>query len=100
MAKLLSQADRPKMMLTLPEWRQETDRDALFRSFHFVDFSQAFGFMCRVALAAERMDHHPDWFNAYNRVDIRLTTHDCKGLSENDISLARKIDAIYDGQKD
>jgi 4a-hydroxytetrahydrobiopterin dehydratase len=88
------------MMANLPDWRQETDRDALFRSFRFVDFSQAFGFMCRVALAAERMDHHPDWFNAYSRVDITLTTHDCKGLSEKDMRLARLIDAIYDGRQD
>lgn len=95
MVEKLSQADRSVMLLKLLEWRELTDREALFRSFRFTDFNAAFGFMTRVALAAERMNHHPEWFNVYNRVDITLMTHDCKGLSENDVRLARAIDAIY-----
>ncbi len=69
-------------------------RDALFRSIRFADFSTAFGFMARVALLAEQMNHHPEWFNVYNRVDITLTTHDCHGLSERDIHLATAINAL------
>lgn len=95
MVEKLSQADRSVMLLKLLEWRELTDREALFRSFRFADFNAAFGFMTRVALAAERMNHHPEWFNVYNRVDITLMTHDCHGLSENDVRLARAIDAIY-----
>jgi 4a-hydroxytetrahydrobiopterin dehydratase len=64
------------------------------RSFKFADFVEAFGFMTRVALLAEKADHHPEWSNVYNRVDILLTTHDCDGLSQRDLDLARKIDKL------
>ncbi len=73
-------------------WRPVEGRDAIARSFKFKTFNEAFAFMTRVALKAERMDHHPEWFNVYNRVDIALTTHDCNGLSALDVALAKFID--------
>ena len=77
---------------TLPDWQLEGDK--LYRRFVFKDFVGAFGFMSRVALLAERMDHHPDWSNVYNRVDVRLTTHDAGGISDRDFTLARQIDLL------
>lgn len=79
----------------LPDWKMDESRDAIRRSFRFPDFVSAFGFMTRVALIAERMDHHPEWSNVYGRVEILLTTHDAGGLSERDIALARAIDACF-----
>lgn len=67
----------------------------LQRSFEFEDFVQAFGFMTSVALAAERMNHHPDWTNVYNRVDVHLSSHDVDGISERDFRLAARIDALH-----
>ena len=67
-------------------------RDAIQKTFNFKDFNEAFGFMTRVALKADKMDHHPEWFNVYNRVEITLSTHDCQGLSERDVKLANFID--------
>jgi 4a-hydroxytetrahydrobiopterin dehydratase len=80
---------------TLPHWRFDEARGAIRREFVFVDFGQAFAFMTRIALAAEKADHHPEWSNVYNRVDITLTTHDCHGLSQRDIDLARIADAAF-----
>lgn len=77
---------------TVPGWALKGD--GIERSYHFVDFVTAFAFMTRVALLAEKADHHPEWSNVYNRVDIRLTTHDASGLSEKDFCLARAIDAV------
>ena len=77
---------------TLDGWTEVGDRDAIQKSFHFKDFNEAFGFMARIALKAEKMDHHPEWLNVYNRVDITLSTHDVGGLSERDIALAKFID--------
>ncbi len=77
---------------TLPAWSLVDGR--LQRQFTFVDFSEAFGFMTRVALIAERLDHHPEWSNVWNRVTIALTTHDLGGLSNLDLELARRIDAL------
>ena len=75
-------------------WREVEGRDAIARSFRFRDFSAAFGFMARVALIAERMNHHPEWSNVYGRVEIVLSTHDAGGLSERDAAMARAIDAL------
>lgn len=90
----LSEAERAALARTLPDWRMADGRDAIVRQFRFADFSAAWGFMCRVALAAEKQDHHPEWSNVWNRVDILLTTHDAKGLSARDVTLAQAIDAL------
>jgi 4a-hydroxytetrahydrobiopterin dehydratase len=90
----LTSEDRARLSLTLPNWRLADGRDALSRSFTFADFTEAFGFMTKVALQAEKMDHHPEWSNVYNRVEITLTTHDCKGLSARDLALAQAIDRL------
>jgi len=76
------------------QWLLVEGRDAIARTFRFKDFSAAWGFMSRVALLAEAQDHHPEWFNVYNRVEITLTTHDAGGLSERDLRLAHAIDAL------
>jgi 4a-hydroxytetrahydrobiopterin dehydratase len=96
MAKIekLSPAARAAALKELSGWRLVEGRDAIARTVTFKDFNAAFGFMGRVALMAERMDHHPEWFNVYNRVDITLSTHDCGGLSERDVKLAKFIDSI------
>ncbi|KAJ2479714.1 Pterin-4-alpha-carbinolamine dehydratase 2 [Coemansia sp. RSA 2131] len=73
-------------------WKLQSERDAIHKSFSFANFNYAFAFMTAVALQAEKMDHHPEWFNVYNRVDITLSTHDCQGLSSRDIDLATHID--------
>jgi len=78
----------------LAGWTVLADRDAIQRSFKFKDFSAAFGFMTRVALLAEKADHHPEWSNVYNRVEITLSTHDAGGLSLRDVALAKAIDAL------
>ena len=73
----------------LEGWKRSENRDAMEKSYRFKNFNEAFAFMTRVALMAEKMDHHPEWFNVYNRVDVTLTTHDADGLSEKDFKLAR-----------
>jgi len=88
----LDAAARAKALAELPAWREVPGRDAIGRQFTFADFNAAFGFMSRCALKAERMDHHPEWFNVYKRVDVVLTTHDCGGVSVHDIELARFMD--------
>ena len=94
MIKKLDSEQRAALSRTLPDWRHEPERDALVRSFRFKDFVEAFGFMTRVALLAEKADHHPEWSNVYNPVEILLTTHDCDGLSQSHIDLAKKIDEL------
>jgi len=69
-------------------------RDAIEKKFAFKDFNQAFGFMTRVALKADKMDHHPEWFNVYNRVEVTLSTHECQGLSDRDVTLAKFIEQV------
>ena len=76
----------------LKGWTRVKGRDAIEKSYRFKDFNEAFGFMTRVALAAEKADHHPEWANVYNRVDVVLTTHDAGGLSEKDVALATLMD--------
>lgn len=94
MVQKLDDAARAALLARLPEWTHEPARDAITRRFTFDDFAQAFGFMASVAILAEKMDHHPEWSNVYNRVDILLTTHDVDGLSERDAKLAEAIEAL------
>ncbi len=92
MVAKLSMKEREAALVGLPEWEWDIKRDAISRSFRFKDFSEAFAFMTRVAMAAEKADHHPEWSNVWNRVDITLTTHDAAGLTTRDIALAKNID--------
>ena len=94
MVERLTGAARQTALRELHGWSEVADRDAIRKSFHFSDFSEAWAFLSRVALAAEKMDHHPEIFNVYNRVEIALSTHDSGGLSERDIRLAHIIDEL------
>ncbi len=94
MVQRLTEAERARLAADLPAWRMVEGRDAIARSFRFKDFNEAWGFLSRVALLAEKHDHHPEWSNVWNRVEIVLTTHDAGGLSERDLALARAIDAL------
>jgi 4a-hydroxytetrahydrobiopterin dehydratase len=94
MAKRLTDAERSTLGTSVPGWVQVADRDAIRREFKFADFNEAWGFMCRVALLAEKQDHHPDWSNVWNTVRIELSTHDVGGLSDNDVRLAQAINKI------
>lgn len=94
MIEALSEAERIDALDGLPDWDHDDGRDAITRRFVFADFSEAFAFMTRVALLAERADHHPEWSNVWNRVDVTLTTHDAGGLSSRDIAMAQAIDAV------
>lgn len=96
MIEPLSDAERADALDGLPEWDYDEARDAITRRLVFKDFVAAFGFMTQVALLAEKADHHPEWSNVWNRVDILLTTHDAGGLSHRDIELAAAIDALVD----
>ncbi len=97
MVEQLSEAERADALDALPDWDYDEGRDAITRSIVFTDFAEAFGFMTQVALIAERADHHPEWTNVWNRVEITLTTHDAGGLSRRDVDLATAIDSILDG---
>ncbi len=99
-----AQTRRPPPPPTLPpgeacaaltDWRPVPGREAIERRFMFADFAEAFGFMARIAILAEKADHHPEWFNVYNRLDVILTTHESNGVTERDISLARAMDAAF-----
>ena len=92
--KKLDEQERLAALGGLPLWRLVDGRDAIQRSLRFGEINTAWGFMTRVALAAEKMDHHPEWFNVWNRVDIVLSTHDAGGLSQRDVALARLIDLL------
>ncbi len=93
----LGEEDRAKALTQLAGWTYDEGRSALSRSFRFADFNEAFAFMTRVALAAEKADHHPDWSNSWNRVEIRLTTHNEGGVTTKDVDLARRIEEIAKG---
>lgn len=90
----LTPKEREAALADLACWTPGREGKAIERRFVFADFVEAFGFMTRVALLAEKADHHPEWSNVYNRVEIALTTHDAGGLSERDIALAKEIDAL------
>lgn len=75
-------------------WSMVTDRDAIYKEFLFKNFNEAFGFMTRVALLADKMDHHPEWFNVYNKVQVTMSSHDCDGLSKRDVKMATFMNEI------
>ncbi len=97
MNERLQGAARIKAIKELAEWAEVEGRDAITRTFRFKNFRQAWGFMAQVALVAEKMDHHPEWANVYGRVDVTLTTHAAQGVTELDLTLARKMDEIAEG---
>lgn len=85
---------RKTALASLPGWTELMDRDAIFKKFVFKDFNQAFGFMTRAALVAEKLDHHPEWLNVYKTVEVTLSTHDAGGLTEKDVTLAKAMDKL------
>ncbi|MEC8173742.1 MAG: 4a-hydroxytetrahydrobiopterin dehydratase [Pseudomonadota bacterium] len=94
MVEKLTEDERKVLYAELNEWTRVEGRDAIQRKFVFSNFNEAWGFMTRVAVEAERRDHHPEWFNVWATVDITLSTHECDGLSMRDVALARFIDKI------
>ncbi|HEX7873955.1 MAG TPA: 4a-hydroxytetrahydrobiopterin dehydratase [Sphingobium sp.] len=94
MAGLLNEEERGALLRELGEWREADGGKAISRSFTFADFPEAFAFMTRVALLAEKADHHPDWSNSWNKVEITLSSHDAGGLTQRDAKLARAIDGM------
>ncbi len=94
MATKLDPAARAAALKDLAGWREVEGRDAISKRFVFADFNEAFGWMSRVALLAEKMDHHPEWSNVYRTVDVTLSTHDAGGLSELDVRMATAMDAM------
>ena len=97
MVQKLDAKARAAALQSLPDWQEVSGRDAIARSFRFADFNAAFGFMSRCALKAEKMDHHPEWFNVYKTVEVTLATHDCGGVSPLDIELAKFMDQAAAG---
>ncbi len=97
MADKLEGEARDEALSGLEGWSEIEGRDAISKTFTFADFSAAFGWMTRVALVAEKMNHHPEWFNVWNRVEVTLSTHDAGGLTGLDIKLAKKMDGIVKG---
>ena len=94
MTTRLTEAERSQLATDLPGWSMSGERDAIRREFKFADFSAAWAFMTRVALLAEKHDHHPEWSNIWNSVRIALSTHDVGGVSGKDVQLAKAIDAL------
>ena len=94
MATRLTEAERASALATLEGWSLVEGRDAITKTFTFKDFNAAFGFMTRVALVAEKLDHHPEWSNVYRKVTVTLTTHDAKGLTDLDVALAQAMDGF------
>jgi len=97
MVARLNTEERRLALAALPAWRPLDGRDAIARTFTFADFSEAFAFMTRVALVAEKMDHHPEWSNVYKTVAVTLSTHEAGGLTARDVELAKAIDRIAGG---
>ncbi len=94
MAQRLTDAARKGAIATLSGWSEVAGRDAITKTFKFADFSAAFGFMVRAALVAEKLDHHPEWLNVWNRVEVTLATHDVGGVTQLDIDLAKAMDGF------
>ncbi|TNE35297.1 MAG: 4a-hydroxytetrahydrobiopterin dehydratase [Alphaproteobacteria bacterium] len=94
MTMKLAEDDIDFALKSLPGWSKVAGREAIARNFRFKNFNEAFAFMTRVAMKAEKMDHHPEWFNVFNRLDVTLATHDVDGLSDKDIELARYMNKI------
>ena len=94
MTKKLTGDARKAALARLAGWSEVKDRDAISKKFTFRDFNEAFGFMTRAALVAEKLDHHPEWFNVYNKVEVTLATHDAGGVTERDVKLAQAMDRL------
>jgi 4a-hydroxytetrahydrobiopterin dehydratase len=94
MIQKLTSDERTQQLAKLNRWESVAERDAIRRTFEFADFNEAFGFMTRVAIKAQEMDHHPEWSNVYNKVDITLSTHEANGVTGRDIALATFIDSV------
>src|SRR5262245_21740935 len=94
MVEKLTGSARTAALAKLSGWSEVKGRDAITRQFTFRDFNEAFGFMARAALIAEKLDHHPEWFNVYNKVEVTLATHDAGGVTERDITLAQAMDRL------
>lgn len=94
MENKLSEEQRNDFLSKYPDWEHDPARDAIRKTFKFKNFSEAFAFMTRIAMLAEKMIHHPEWFNVYNRVEVTLTTHDAGGLSEKDVKMAKYMEKI------
>lgn len=95
MKKSLQSQDIESFLKKNKGWKKTKGRSALQKSFQFADFNAAFAFMTRVALTAEKMNHHPEWFNVYNKIDVTLSTHDAGGITERDFKLAQFMDRVY-----
>tara|TARA_B100000287_G_C20390717_1_gene685488 strand:+ start:33 stop:329 length:297 start_codon:yes stop_codon:yes gene_type:complete len=95
MAKKLKSKERNKILKTLKGWKKTRGRDSIEKNFIFKDFKCAFSWMTRIALIAEKMDHHPEWFNVYNKVIVTLSTHDAGGITKLDLELAKKMDKSF-----
>jgi 4a-hydroxytetrahydrobiopterin dehydratase len=94
MAEKLTGNARTTALAKLTGWSEVEGRDAIAKKFNFKDFSEAFGFMARAALVAEKLDHHPEWFNVYNKVEVTLATHDAGGVTERDVKLAEAMNRL------
>ena len=98
MAQKLTGEARKSALAKLSGWNEVSGRDAITKKFVFKDFNAAFGFMTRAALIAEKLDHHPEWFNVYKNVEVTLSTHDAGGVTELDVKLAQEMDRIAEGK--
>ena len=98
MVQKLSTIDRKGVLDALDGWREVEGRDAIAKDFKFADFNAAFGWMSRVAMLAEKLDHHPEWFNVYNKVNVTLATHEAGGVTERDIAMAQAMNAYAAGK--